>query len=307
MKIQKTLTHIRKDLVINRNLHLMAIPVFLYYLVFHYGPMYGVIIAFKDFLPSKGIWRSQWIGLENFITFFKDYNFVRIIRNTFLINVYSLLFGFPIPIIFALLLNEIRGSAFKRFTQTVTYLPHFISIVVMCGIIKDFVEPDGLVVQILVYLFHMKKVDLLSQAGLFRGIYVGTGIWQEFGWNSIIYIAALTAIDPTLYEAAVVDGAGRFRQVIHITIPSIMPTIIILLILRIGQMMSVGYEKIILLYNPLTFETADVIQSYVYRRGLLQFDYSFSAAAGLFNSLINTFFVLSANKISKTFSETSLW
>ena len=253
-------TKIRDDLVKNRYIHIMAIPVIVYYILFHYGPMYGVIIAFKDFVPTRGILGSKWVGLKHFISFIQDFNFTRVVRNTFLINLYNLLFGFPIPIIFALLLNELRNDKFKRVTQTITYLPHFISIVVVSGIIKDFVSSNGVIVQILVNFFGMAETDLLQKSNLFRSIYVSTEIWQRFGWNSIIYIAALSGIDPTYYEAAVVDGAGRFKQTMKITLPSIAPTIIILLILRLGQMMSLGFEKIILLYNPLTYETADVIQ-----------------------------------------------
>lgn len=298
---------ILKDLRQNKYIYLLAIPVILYYVLFHYGPMYGMIIAFKDYRPPLGINGSPWVGLANFKAFVTDFNFTRVIKNTFLINVYDLLFGFPIPIIFALLLNEIKSSSFKRVTQTLTYLPHFISMVVICGIIRDFCASNGVVVQIMTSLTGKEGYDLLSKSELFRTIYVSTNIWQHFGWNSIIYIAALSGVDPTFYEAAVVDGAGRFKQMIKITLPCIAPTIIVMLILRLGQMMSVGFEKIILLYNPLTYETADVIQSFVYRRGLLQQDYSFSAAVGLFNSVINLLFVVTANKLSRRYSETSLW
>lgn len=298
---------IKRDFIKNKYIYFLAIPVVVYYVIFHYGPMYGLIIAFKEYKPTLGIIGSRWVGFENFISFFNDFSFVRIIRNTFLINIYDILFGFPIPIIFALMLNELKSSALNRLTQTITYLPHFISMVVICGIIKDFCSTRGLVMNMLSSLFGMEQYDLLSKASLFRTLYVSTNIWQSFGWNSIIYIAALTCIDPILYESATVDGAGRFKQMMKITLPGIAPTIIIMLILRFGQIMSVGFEKIILLYNPLTYETADVIQSFVYRRGLLDYDYSFSSAVGLFNSVINFLFVFCANKISKTFSETSLW
>lgn len=298
---------IRKDFAANKYVYLLAVPFLVYYIIFQYGPMYGMIIAFKDYKPVLGILGSPWVGLKHFINFFHDFNFTRVITNTFLINFYDLIFGFPFPIIFALLLNEITHTRFKRVTQTLTYLPHFISMVVICGIIRDFCGSEGIVVQLLSSVFGIAKMDLLSQAQYFRPIFVSTNIWQSFGWNSIIYIAALSGVDPTLYEAATVDGAGRLRQMVSITIPCIMPTIIIMLILRLGQMMSVGYEKIILLYSPITYSTADVIQSYVYRRGLLNYDYSFSSAVGLFNSVINFVFVLAANRLSKTFSETSLW
>lgn len=291
----------------NKYIYILAIPVILYYVIFHYGPMYGIIISFMDYKPSLGVLRSKWVGLEHYINFAKDFNFKRVVRNSFLINAYGLLFGFPIPIIFALLLNEIKNSAFRRTTQTITYLPHFISAVVFCGIVKDFCDDSGVIVNILHNMFGMEKQDLLSKSELFRTIYISSGIWQSFGWNSIIYIAALSSVDPNLYEAAMIDGANRFKQIIHITIPGILPTIIIMLILRLGQMMSVGFEKIILLYNPLVYETADVIQSYVYRRGLLNYDFSFSAAVGFFNSVINFLLVLFANKLSHSIGETSLW
>jgi len=297
---------IKKDMLINKYIYILSIPVILYYIVFHYAPMYGLIIAFKDFKPSLGIFQSKWVGFKHFETFFHDYSFIRVLRNTVLINLYNLIFGFPLPIIFALMINEIKNNKFKRISQTLTYMPHFISTVVICGIIKDFVSADGVVVQLL-SAFGMEKVDLLSKTQLFRTIYVSTDIWQHLGWNSIIYIATLTNINPEYYESAVLDGASRMKQIIYITIPLLAPTIIILLILRIGQLMSLGWEKIVLLYNPLTYETADVIQSYVYRRGLLEYEYSFSSAVGMFNSVVNFVLVVLANKISSTFSETSLW
>lgn len=297
---------LKRDILENRYIYILAIPVLFYYAIFHYGPMYGLVIAFKDFNPALGIWKSPWVGFENFLNFFSDYAFVRLLRNTLLINVYDLLFGFPIPIIFALLLNEIKHNAFKRIVQTVSYLPYFISVVVICGIIRTFVASDGVITQLL-SVFGVEQADLLAKSELFRTIFVSSEIWQHFGWSSIIYIAALTNIDPTYYEAAIIDGAGRFKQILHITIPCLAPTIIILLILRIGRLMSIGWEKVILLYNPLNYETADVIQSYVYRRGLQEYAYSFSSAVGLFNSMISFVLVITANKISKTFSKTSLW
>lgn len=284
----------------------MAIPMLVYYLIFHYGPMYGALIAFKDFNPMKGILGSPWAGLVHFQSFFQNVYFERIIINTLLINLYGLLFGFPAPIILALLLNEIRNKLFKRCVQTVSYLPHFISIMVVCGIIIDFTGRKGLINDILV-LFGVERFNLLAKPELFRTIYVGSDIWQSVGWGSIIYLAALSTIDPQLYEASTIDGAGRWRQILHISLPGIMPTIIILLILRMGSMMNVGFEKIILLYNAGTYETADVISSFVYRKGLLDFNYSFSSAVGLFNSVINFTLLLSANWISRKVNETSLW
>jgi len=295
-----------KDFVKYRSIYLMALPMIAYYLIFHYGPMYGTSIAFKEFSPGLGILGSPWVGFAHFKSFFNSYYFVRVLRNTILINIYELIFGFPAPIILALLLNEVRNQAFKRTVQTITYLPHFISTMVICGIILDFTGRDGFINDIISW-FGGERVNLMMEPELFRTIYVASGIWQGLGWNSIIFLASLTGIDPQLYEAAKIDGAGKWKQTLNITIPGIAPTIIILLILRMGRMMNVGFEKIILLYNPKTYETADVISSFVYRKGLLEFSYSYSAAVGLFNSAINFLLLISANWISRRVNETSLW
>jgi putative aldouronate transport system permease protein len=284
----------------------MALPVIAYYVIFHYVPIYGLAIAFKDFAPRTGIIQSPWVGLEHFRSFFQSYYALRVIRNTILINIYQLAFGFPAPIFLALLLNELRSNTYKRYIQTITYLPHFVSLVVVCGFIKDFTASDGVINDIIAF-FGGPTSNLLGRPELFRTIYVSSGIWQEVGWGSIIYLAALSAIDPGLYESATIDGAGRIRQIWHITLPGIAPTIVILLILRIGRMMSVGFEKIILLYSPITYETADVISSFIYRRGLVGFEYSYATAVGLFNSLINFLMLVGANWLSRKYSETSLW
>ena len=293
-----------RDLRRNRHVYLMLLPVLLYYLVFHYGPMYGALIAFQDFNPVKGILGSRWVGLQNFQDFFTGVYFGRLISNTIAINVLDLVFGFPAPIILALLINELRWNPFKRFVQTVTYLPHFISVVVVVGMMVDFLARDGLANQLLA---TSEPVAYLQQPEWFRQLFVGSGIWQHVGWGSIVYLAAIATIDPQLYDAAKVDGADRFRQIWHITLPGILPTIMILLILRMGSMMTVGYEKIILMYNPLTYETADVISTYVYRRGILQADFSFTAAVGLFNSIINFGLLLAANRLSRRITGHSLW
>lgn len=294
------------DLKKNKYIYLMVLVVVAWYVIFCYMPMYGAIIAFKDFSPGLGITKSPWVGLENFISFFNDINAWRVIRNTFIINIFDLLWGFPAPIILALLLNEVRSKHFKSSVQTLTYMPYFVSMVVVCGIIIDFSSSAGLFNQILSN-FGFAKINLLAKKELFRTIFIGSGIWQGVGWGSIIYLASLTNINPELYEAARMDGAGRWNQLCHITLPGMSSTIIILLILRMGSMMSVGFEKIILLYNPLTYETADVISSYVYRRGLLNFDYSYSTAIGLMNSVLNFMFLIGANWISKKYTENSLW
>ncbi|MCM8901801.1 ABC transporter permease subunit [Caldicoprobacter algeriensis] len=301
-----TRAQIKTDIIRNKYIYIMALPVVAYYIIFHYMPMYGAIIAFKEFNPALGIIRSPWVGLKHFKDFFEGVYFWRLIRNTLLISIYSLVWGFPAPIILALLLNEVKNNYFKRTVQTISYLPHFISLVVVCGIIKDFTSTDGVINDIIEFLGG-ERTNFLMIPEWFRPIYVGSGIWQEVGWGSIIYLAAITNIDPQLYEAATIDGASRWKQTWHITLPGIVPTIVILLILRLGGLMSVGFEKIILLYNSATMETADVISSYVYRRGLLDFDYSFSAAVGLFNSVINLILITSANKFSRKISETSLW
>lgn len=288
-------------------LYLMALPVIVWYAIFQYGPMYGLIIAFQRYVPSRGILESEWVGWKNFVDFLSDPYFLRVLRNTLVINFYLLIFAFPAAILFALLLNELRMPRLKKVTQTVTYMPHFISAMVICGLAVDFFKANGMLTTVLVRAFGVEKTNLLSVKGYFRPIYVLLQIWQETGWDSIIFVAALSGIDPTLYEAAIMDGAGRFKRAWHVTLPSIMPTIVILLILRIGNMMTLGWEKIVLLYNQMTFETADVISTYVYRRGLIQFDYSFSTAMGLFNSVVNFILLILANAISRKVNETSLW
>jgi putative aldouronate transport system permease protein len=303
---QSLWTTIGRDIRRNKLLYLMVLPVIAYYVIFDYGPMYGLQIAFKDYSPGDGIWGSRWVGLANFTEFFQSYYFWRLIRNTLLISVYELIFGFPAPIILALLLNELRKQAFKRIVQTVTYLPHFISVVVVVGMLVDFLARDGVVNQVLGYL-GVEARSYLSEPGWFRFLYVSSGIWQQIGWGSIIFLAALSNIDPSLYEAAKVDGAGRWKQMLHITIPGIMPTVIILLILRMGSMMSVGSEKILLMYNPLTYDTADVISTFVYRKGILEASYSYTTAVGLFNAVIAFLLVIISNSISKRVSETKLW
>ena len=268
--------------------------------------MAGIVIAFKNYSLGLGFMESSWVGLKWFREFTSSIFFTRLFRNTLLISLYSLIFGFPAPIILALLLNEVRHSAYKRTIQTVTYLPHFISMIVIAGMITDFSLSTGLFNDIIAF-FGGQRFPLLQQPNLYRPIYVASDIWQQVGWGTIIYLSAMSAIDPQLYEAAMIDGAGRFKQLLHITLPSIAPTIVILFILRIGHLLGVGYEKTILLYNPSTYETADVISTYVYRVGLLEQNWSYSTAIGLFNSLINFSLLIIANKISRKVSETSLW
>ncbi|NUU60128.1 sugar ABC transporter permease [Paenibacillus sp. JW14] len=285
----------------------MALPVVGYYLVFFYWPMYGAVIAFQNYSPMKGIWGSDWVGLDHFVHFMNGHYFWRLIRNTLMLSLYSLLFGFTAPIILALLLNEVRNRFLKNFLQTVSYLPYFISLIVVCELIRVFTESGSPINLLYSYLSGSSGQDMLQQPNLFRSIYVSSEIWQQSGWESIIYLAALTGIDPKQYEAARIDGAGRLRQIVSITLPGLAPTIIIMLILRLGHLLEVSYEKIILLYNPVNYETADVISTYVYRKGLIDNDWSFSSAVGLFNSLINLTVLVLANAISRKFSGKSLW
>lgn len=297
---------LRKDFRRNQAIYWMVLPVIIYYIVFKYVPMGGAIIAFKDYNPSTGIWGSPWAGLKHFQEFFDSFFFWRLIRNTLMIGFYDLIFGFPAPILLALLLNEIRHTLFKKMVQTFSYLPHFISLVVICGFIIDFTNRGGVVNTILSW-FGGSQDPLLANPNNFRAIYIISQIWQEIGWASIIYLAALSGVNPDLYEAAKMDGAGRLKQVLHITLPALMPVITILLILKMGSLLEIGFEKIILLYNPAIYETADVISSFVYRMGVVERDYSFTSAVGLFQSLINFVMLLSANTLSKRLSGNSLW
>lgn len=298
---------LRRRIWRNKELYLLILPVIIYYLVFHYKPMYGLIIAFQDYSPRRGISGSEWVGLKHFEAFFGSIYFGRLLRNTLEISLATLIFGFPAPIILALLMNELRSKLFSRITQTITYMPHFVSMVVLCAMIREFVKEGGFITNFLVNAFGYDGNNLLSRSAYFTPIYVISNIWQGVGWGSIVYLAALTGIDMELYEAARVDGAGRWKQTVHITIPSILPTIIIMLIMRMGQVMSVGYEKVILLYNEGIYDRADVISTYVYRMGIMNRQYSFSAAVGLFNSIVNFILVIAANQISRKVSETSLW
>ena len=298
-----------EDLKKHKGAYLLVLPVVLFYIIFCYKPMYGIIIAFKDFSPAAGILESDWTtahGFQHFIDFFHSYYFGRILKNTLIISLTSILFGFPAPIIFALLMNEIKNDKLKRITQTISYMPHFISMVVICGMTTLFVSNKGIITSLLT-AFGGEKVSMLTRPGYFVPIYVISGIWQELGWGAIIYLSALSGIDQGLYEAAKIDGANRWQQMLHVTLPGISGTIIIMLLLRVGNIMNVGYEKIILLYNEGIYETADVISSFVYRKGLLEYQWSYSAAVGIFNSVINFIVVVVFNRISKRVSEVSLW
>ena len=299
--------HVANRIWQNRYIYMMVIPVLVYMILFKYMPMYGTIIAFKKYSAKRGIWGSKWVGFTNFNKFLSDPYFYKLIRNTLLINLYSLLFAFPSSIMFALLLNEIKHQNYRKIVQTIAYLPHFISTVVVCGLVTNFLRSNGGLINDLIVMLGGERVAFMNKPEYFRGIYVISEIWQHLGWDAIIYIAALTAIDPQLYEAARVEGANRFQQTIYVTLPCIASTVIIMLLMRIGNMMNLGHEKILLLYNGATYETADVISTYVYRRGLLTSDFSYGTAIGLFQSLIAFVLIISTNYLSKKLNDTSLW
>ena len=297
---------IKRDWRMNKAVYLMAVPVIVYFIIFNYIPMGGILMAFEDYSIKKGIFGSTWVHFDNFIRFFNSVYFWRLIRNTLLISFYGLIFSFPFPIIFAICLNEIRNVKFKKLTQTISYMPYFISIVVVVSIIYDFCSSDGALTK-LAAAFGDTGGALIARPEWFRTLYIGSNIWQHLGYNSIIFISALAAIDQELYEAAVIDGASRWKQTIYITLPELSSTIVVLLILRLGQIMNVGYEKTILMYSPATYDTADVIASYVYRVGIIDADYGYSTAINFFNSIVNFIVLFVANTISRKLSETSLW
>lgn len=285
---------------------MLILPV-AYYVIFKYIPMYGAIIAFKDFNPIKGILGSPWVGFKHFEFFFNSIYLWRLIRNTLLINLFQLFWGWPVPIIFALLLNEVKDGLYKRSIQTVSYLPHFISTVVIVSLMVNFLSPEEGIINRVIEAMGGKRYDFMISCRWFRTLYVSSGIWKSFGWGSIIYLAALSGINPELYQAAAIDGASRFQRIRHISIPGILPTIIILLILRLGDLMEVGFGKIILMYTPATYEVADVIKTYVYRQGIRNANFSYSAAIGIFDNTINFLLLLLINRISRKVTEVSLW
>lgn len=295
-----------RDFKMNKYKYLLILPVLIYLALFAYKPMYGLIIAFKNYKPTRGIMGSKWVGLLWFETFFKDIYFWRLLRNTFTLSALSILFGFPAPILLALLLNEIQHSGFKRTVQTITYMPYFISLVVTCSIIKIYCQENGLFSQI-AELFGGQRQNFLINPGAFRTIYVASGIWQNIGWNSILYLAALSGIDQEQYEAARIDGANRFQQIWNITIPGILPTIMIMFVLRMGSILNVGYEKVLLLYTANTYEVADVFSTYTYRMGFTDQKYSLSTAVGLFNQLVNICFLVLTNWFSRKTTESGLF
>ena len=297
---------LKRDLIRNWQLYLLFLPVLAWFITFSYAPMYGILAAFQRFNIRRGVFGSEWIGFQNFRDFFSSYYFGRILLNTFRLNIYDLVFAWPTSIIFALLLNEINKNWFKRPIQTLSYLPHFVSMVVVAGIIIDFTTVNGVINDIIVF-FGGQRQSLLAVKPAFAPIYVITNIWQGMGFGSIIYLAAMGSINSDLYEASVLDGAGRLKQTIHVTIPGIMPTIVTLLILRIGSILSVSFEKILLLQNDANKEVSEVISTFVYQKGLVEAVYGYSTAVGLFNSVVCLIFLYSANMLSRKYSESSLW
>lgn len=289
-----------------RQYYILLLPALVYVLIFCYGPMYGLQIAFKDYKMALGIADSRWVGFRNFTDFFGGYQFWTLIRNTFVLSIYSLIASFPIPIVLALILNELRGK-FKRFTQTVLYAPHFISVVVLVGMLNVMFSPSMGVINTFLKQLGMEPVYFLGRPDIFRHLYVWSGVWQTMGWSCIIYLAALAGVDPSLHEAAEIDGATRLQRIRYINIPTIMPTIVITLILAVGRVATVGYEKIYLMQNDLNLDVSEVISTYVYKRGILNTSYSFSTAVGLFNNVVNVVLLLIANMISRKVSETSLF
>jgi len=288
-------------------LYLFLIPSIAYFAIFNYAPLYGIQLAFKDFVASKGIWGSPWTGLEHFAKFFGSYYFTSVVRNTIVLSLYSLLALFPFPILLALLLNELKNAHYKKFVQTVTYAPHFISTVVMVGMLFLFLDPGYGVVNSVLRVTGTAPVDFMNKARYFKGLYVWSGVWQEAGWASVIYFAVLSSLDMEQHEAAIVDGASKLQRIWHINVPCLMPTAIILLILNSGHIMNVGFEKAYLMQTSLNLESSQVISTYVYRVGLLNAQYSFSTAVGLFNSVVNCGALLLVNSVTRRLSPTSLW
>lgn len=301
-KIKEMKTKLKKS----RQLYLFVLPAFLIILIFSYGPMYGVIIAFKDYMPSLGIFESPWVGFKHFQRFFDSYYFWDLMKNTLGISLYSLIVGFPLPIILALALNEIKDGPFKKIIQTVTYAPNFIAVVVMVGMVIAFLSPSTGIINHFLDFIGVGRINFMTEPRWFKTIYVLSGVWQGTGWGSVIYLAALSGVDTQLHEAATIDGASRLQRVWYINIPTIMPTMVILLIMSFGSLMSVGFEKIILMQNPLNMESSNVIATFVYQQGLLDAQYSFAAAVGLFNSLINSILLILVNGIAKRLSDSSL-
>lgn len=302
-KLSQTLRHMGRQY----ELYLLALPAIVYIIIFNYAPMYGVQLAFKDFQAVKGIAGSPYVGLKYFMQFFNSYYFSTVVTNTVRLSLMAIILSFPCPILFALMLNELRSRRLRRVIQTITYAPHFISTVVLCGIIIAFLSPSSGIINIIIKALGGTAIPFMEQSAKFPWIYVISGIWQNLGWNSILYFAVLSNVDPELYEAAKIDGASRMQKIVHIDFPSLIPMIVMLTILNFGSIMSVGFEKAYLLQNNLNMETSELISTYVYKRGLIDAQYSFSTAVGLFNSVINFVLIVTVNFIAGKVGETSLF
>lgn len=285
---------------------MMILP-FAYYVIFHYVPMAGIVLAFQDYKMGRGVFGSDWVGFRWFVEFFQSFYFTRLMRNTLLFSLYSIVFGFPVPIIFALMLNELKVAPLKRVAQTVSYLPFFISLVIIVGMQVTFLSPNNGVVNVAIKALGGEPVNFMGQQSWFRPLFVGSGIWQHFGFSSIIYLAAIAGISQELYDAAEVDGASRMQRIRHVTLPGMASVIIILLILNLGRLLTVEWEKILLMYTPATYEVADVIMTYVYRRGIIDSKYGFAAAVNLFLNVVNLAFLVFFNRLARRFTDTSLW
>ncbi|WP_309118285.1 ABC transporter permease subunit [Paenibacillus sp.] len=302
-RLAATWKHMKRD----RQLLLLFIPCILFYLIFRYGPLYGLIISFKDYSVFQGIIDSPWVGLKHFEKFFSSPDFWQLFGNTLALGFYSLIFGFPFPIILAIMLNEVRVAAFKKSIQTLSYLPAFLSVVIVSSMIIDFLSPSNGIINRIIAWFGFEKIYFLIEASWFRSIYVISDIWASVGYEAIVFLAAVAGISPTLYEAARVDGASRWQVMRHITLPGLMPTIVIMFILKTGSMIRVGYEKVLLLYNPTTYDVADVFSTFVYRKGLLEANYSYAAAVGMFEAVVAMVMLLGANFISRRMGGSGLW
>jgi|SRR5699024_4725748 len=298
--------YLRKHFAANWQVYALLLPALLYFFIFNYVPMYGVQIAFKDYIANLGFWDSPWVGFEHFERFFNSYYFLRLIKNTLLLSLYQTIL-FPLPIIFALSLHELSYGKFKRWSQTLTYAPHFISVVVVVGMIIAFLDPITGIFNHIIEFFGGSSVNFLTSPKWFRHIFVWSEQWQSLGWGTIIYLAALAGVNPELLEAAKVDGASRMQRIWHINIPAILPTIVVLFILNMGSFMQIGFEKVLLLQNNLNSETSDIIATFVYETGILEGQYSFSTAVGLFESAINIVILVTANYLARKISDNSLW
>lgn len=298
---------IKKKIITYWDLYVLMLPGLLYFIIFKYLPMYGAQIAFKNYMPSLGIWGSPWMGFDHFQRFFSSPNFGNIMWNTVSLSLFNILFGFPTPIILALIINEIKWKPFKKAVQTITYAPHFISTVVLVGLLQMILSPSSGIINNILQVFNIQPIYFMAEEGWFKPIYILSGIWKSAGWGSIIYLAAISGIDTEMYESAKIDGASRWKQLIYITLPNIMPTAMIMLILDIGKVMSIGFEKVFLMQNSMNIGVSEIISTYVYNVGILDVQFSYSTAIGLFNSIINLIMLILANWVSKKVTQVGLW